>query len=188
MSSADIFKISQTEIDGVEIISPKIFADERGQFINIFNKYNKIDFLDGKNISQVNISYNKERGTIRGLHCQVHPEEEKKMIYCVKGKILDIVVDLRASSKSLLKWHAEELSADQSKIVIVPEKCAHGFQTLTDHCEVLYLHTGKYQRKYEFGVAYNDPQLSIKWPEIVRNISERDKSFKALPKHFLGIG
>ena len=110
-----------------------------------------------------------------------------KLVRCTKGRVWDVIIDLRRGSSTFMEWHAEELSKDNAKMVIIPEGCAHGFQTLESGSELLYLHTEYYTPNAEGGLAYNDPLLKISWPLSVAEISERDLNHPLLNKQFSGI-
>ena len=127
---------------------------------------------------------------MRGLHFQRAPHAEMKLVRCVRGKVWDVAVDLRSGSATFLKWHAEELAPESARMMVVPEGCAHGFQTLTPDCELVYLHTAAYEPESEGGVAWNDPRLRITWPLPVPangGLSERDRRLPALAPDFRGL-
>ena len=109
------------------------------------------------------------------------------MVSCIKGKIFDVIVDLRKNSKTFLKTYSEILSEKNQKSLIVPKGFAHGFQALEDNCEILYFHSENYNSDYEDGIKYNDPQLSIKWPKNTTKISKRDDNFKLILENFKGL-
>jgi len=126
-------------------------------------------------------------GAIRGMHFQYPPFAEMKLIRCIRGRVLDVAVDLRTDSQTFLQWHAQELSSDNLQMMVVPEGCAHGFQVMEPDSELLYLHTAMYHKPSEGGLRYNDPQLSISWPLPVTDISHRDQSHPLLADSFPGI-
>jgi len=138
-------------------------------------------------ISQVNQTVTKSRGTVRGLHYQRKPFAEIKLISCLKGKVWDVAVDLRKDSPTFLQWHSEELSSENHRALLIPEGFAHGFQTMSDDCELLYMHTAQYTREAEAGIRPNDPRLQISWPLEIYEISKRDTSHPLLNKKFKGI-
>ena len=174
-------KITRQNIEGLFEIKAKNFIDKRGQFISCFkeneNVYKQAWGLNS--IKQVNISVNKKVGTIRGLHLQKKPFEEVKIVKCIKGKVWDVIVDLRKDSISFGKWLAFELSQDSNNSLIIPKGCAHGFQVLEKDSHLLYIHSENWESSSETGVVWNDEKLSIKWPLSAKNISTRDTS---LPK------
>lgn len=121
------------------------------------------------------------------MHFQRSPRAEMKLIRCLKGRVWDVAVDLRGGSSTFLKWHGEELSATNMKMVVIPEGCAHGFQVLEPDSELLYLHTAMYHKSAEGGVRYDDPCLAIDWPLEVVETSERDAAHPHLTEHFKGL-
>lgn len=170
-------KFKETKLKGLYIIEPEIHFDDRGYFARIFCKQELsktgIDF----NIVQANRSLNKKQGTIRGMHFQKPPKAENKIIQCIKGKIYDVAIDLRQDSPTYGEWVAEELSEENKKMFLIPKGFAHGFQTLTDNCEILYFMSEFYSPQYESGVRWNDPFFNIKDPVV----SEKDKNWPLIP-------
>jgi len=170
-------KFKETKLKGLYIIEPEIHFDDRGYFARIFCKQELsktgIDF----NIVQANRSLNKKQGTIRGMHFQKPPKVEDKIIQCIKGKIYDVAIDLRQDSPTYGEWVAEELSEENKKMFLIPKGFAHGFQTLTDNCEILYFMSEFYSSQYESGVRWNDPFFNIKDPVV----SEKDKNWPLIP-------
>ena len=150
--------------------------DHRGFFarswdVNIF----KENGLNPK-IVQCNISYTKIKGTIRGMHYQKNPYDETKLIRCTKGKIFDVIIDLRKNSSTYKKWESFELSSENFKMLYVPEGFAHGFQSLENDTEIFYQVSQFYSPESERGVRWNDPQFNIKWPIDVTEVSEKDNA------------
>lgn len=175
-----LFKKKKIPLEGALIIQPKIFKDKRGAFKNFFEDKEFKNILKKFKVNQLNISHNLLKGTIRGLHYQEKPFEEKKLIFCIKGRVWDVIVDLRKSSKTYLQWYGIEISKENSKIIFIPKGFAHGFQTLTPNTELVYLHDGRYNKKYENGIYYNDKILKIDWPLKVKNISVKDLKLKKI--------
>ena len=136
-------KFKKTEIEGAFIIELEKIEDHRGFFINAWEKKKFEENNLSVNLTECNIAFNKKRGTVRGLHYQVPPYEGAKLIRCTKGKVIDVALDLRKNSKTFKKWISVELSGDNFKMLYVPEGCAHGYQTLEDNSEILYLMTMK---------------------------------------------
>ena len=161
--------------------------DDRGLFARVFCQNELLNILHGKNIVQINHSLTKQKGAFRGMHSQYPPKAEIKIVKCLRGSVFDVIIDLRKGSPTFLKWHEEILSSENMKMMYIPEGFAHGFQTLEENCELLYLHTEFYSPKHEGGVRYNDPKVGIKWPLEVRDISERDKKHPLLAEDFQGI-
>jgi dTDP-4-dehydrorhamnose 3,5-epimerase len=179
--------IENTKIDGVKVIASQPFSDERGFFNRIFCQEELALIRPNIVIAQINHSMTKEKGSIRGMHFQYPPHAEMKIVRCVKGSIFDVVVDLRQHSPTFLQWHGEILSADNMCALVVPEGCAHGFQSLEDDIEMIYLHTKAYCKKAEGAIHYNDPQINIKWQHEVADISEKDESYPFLTGSWQGI-
>jgi dTDP-4-dehydrorhamnose 3,5-epimerase len=138
-------------------------------------------------VAQINHTGTRKKGTVRGMHFQYPPHAELKLVSCLRGHIWDVAVDLRAGSPTFLKWHAEELSAENGRAMLIPEGCAHGFQTLTNDVEMLYVHSAPYVTESEGGVRATDPLLAISWPMPIAEISERDANHPLLDSHFLGV-
>ncbi len=167
----------ETNLKSSFVIFPKTIKDNRGEFSRFFCKqeFKKIGLE--KEFVQINHSYNLLKGTIRGMHFQKSPFEESKLIRCVRGSVLDVIIDLRPESNTYLKHFAVELSADNKKMIYIPTGFAHGFQTLQENTELIYHHTEYYKPEFETGIRYNDPQLGIKWPLTVTGISDKDKNY-----------
>jgi len=180
-------KFSEMELKGIYIIEPEPFIDERGKFYRVFceNELKEIGYT--KKIVQINQSLTKQKGVIRGMHFQFPPKAEIKIVKCVSGSIFDVAIDLRKGSPTFLQWHAEILSAENMKMIVVPEGFAHGFQALENDCEIIYFVSEFYSPSNEGGVRYNDPKINIKWPLEVSNISKKDKELNLLDDNFKGI-
>jgi dTDP-4-dehydrorhamnose 3,5-epimerase len=171
---------AELSLPGAYVIDLEPIGDERGFFARMlcqeeFGKHG----LDMK-IVQANVSYSAERGTLRGLHYQIPPHGENKLIRCVRGAVFDVMVDLRPDSPTYLAWEGVELSAQNRRMAYVPEGFAHGFLTLTDDCEVLYPVTAAYAPSAERGLRYDDPSIDIEWPATVRVVSKKDQSWPLL--------
>lgn len=180
-------KISTTPINGAAIIETTKHADLRGEFLRAFCQEELSTIIGERQIVQINISKTHLSGAVRGMHYQRPPQAEMKLIRCIKGKVWDVLVDLRTGSSTFLQWYAEELSPDNARMMIIPEGCAHGFQTLEPDSELLYLHTAPYTPELEGGVLHNDPRLSIPWPLPVADLSPRDRSFAMMSLDYSGI-
>lgn len=176
--------IEDTRINGVKIIKMQPICDERGYFVREFCQKELVEIKAEIIIEQINHSMTQKKGSVRGLHFQYPPHAELKIVRCIKGSIFDVAVDLRKNSPTYLQLHEEILSADNMKALIVPEGCAHGFQTLEDNVELLYFHTESYCKEAEGTVRYDDPTLGIKWPLAVENISEKDVCGSLIGKDF----
>lgn len=138
-------------------------------------------------ISQINHTLTRRRGSVRGLHFQHPPHAEIKLVGCLRGEVFDVAVDLRRGSPTFLRWHAEILSADNQRSLLIPRGFAHGFQALTDDCELIYLHSTAYAPDAEGAVNALDPALGIGWPLVITDISDRDRAHPALVPGFQGI-
>lgn len=182
-----LMEIISTGIPDFKIIETSPYKDSRGIFARFFCREELKDLLHGKEIEQVNYSLTTTRGAIRGMHFQHPPAAETKMVRCLRGEVFDVIVDLRKDSKTFLKWHGEILSAAKMKMIYIPEGFAHGFQTLEDNCELLYLHTSPYSEGYEGGLHYLDPKINIEWPLEVTELSGRDRNLPFLTSDFSGI-
>jgi dTDP-4-dehydrorhamnose 3,5-epimerase len=163
------------------------FEDARGVFSRIFSKHDFQHTGLNKDIVQINHSVNILKGTIRGMHFQIPPFAEAKLIRCIKGRIYDVIIDIRTDSPTFLKWFGVELSEANRIMMYVPEGFAHGFQTLEDNSELLYHHTGYYTPGYEGGLRFDDPLLGILWKLPPVMVSQRDLSHPLIDTHFLGI-
>jgi dTDP-4-dehydrorhamnose 3,5-epimerase len=170
-----IFK--ETKIKGAFLIEPELIPDKRGFFARSFCKDEFKKHGLETDIVQCNISYNKKKGTLRGMHYQVPPSEEEKIVSCIKGSIFDVIVDLRKNSPSYLQWHSEKLLADSFRMLYLPKGCAHGFQTLEDNCIVYYQMGESYHPACARGLRWNDPSIGIVWPVTAKIISEKDKNY-----------
>lgn len=180
-------KIINTSPQDAFIFEPEPFADERGLFARLFCQNELRNILNGKNIVQINHSLTRHKGAIRGMHFQYPPKTEVKMVKCLFGSVFDVIIDMRKGSHTFLKWHSVILSADNMKMIYIPEGYAHGLQTLEENCELLYLHTEFYSPNQESGVRYNDPKIGIKWPLKLSEISYKDERYSLLPQDFEGI-
>jgi dTDP-4-dehydrorhamnose 3,5-epimerase len=179
-------KVIPTAIAGVSIVETAVHSDHRGSFARFFAA-EELTAVTAKPILHINHSRTAAKGSIRGLHFQLPPFAEMKMVRCLKGRVMDVAVDLRLGSPTFLHYHTVELSAENAKMLVIPEGCAHGFQTLEEHCELLYLHTTVYNQEAEGGLRYDDPAIGIKWALPISDISTRDTSHPLIDDNFLGI-
>lgn len=159
------------------IIKPDLKEDERGFFSRSYCRNEFLEHGLNAELAQCNISYNKMRGTLRGMHYQSAPCEEAKLVRCTQGAIYDVIIDLRSDSPTYRRWHGVELSAANHLAYYVPEGFAHGFMTLSDRSEVLYHMSTFFKPEAALGVRWNDPSFGISWPAPVIVISERDASY-----------
>ena len=180
-------KFTPISIQGAYLIQLSPAADDRGSFSRLFCNKELETIGHTKNIVQVNHSITKQAGTVRGMHFQQAPHSEIKMIRCLRGKVFDVLVDLREGSATFLQWYGIELSPAMYQMIYIPKGCAHGFQALENDSELIYFHSDFYNAESESAVRFDDPMLSIKWPLTPVNISERDKNHSLLNKSFSGI-
>lgn len=168
-------------------MQPKPIADARGFFARFYcaDEFRAAGL--NKPIAQINHTLTRSKGAVRGLHFQHPPHAETKLVSCLSGAVFDVAVDLRADSPSFLHWHGEILSVENHRSLLIPEGYAHGFQTLTEDCELLYLHTAPFYPEAEGALNVTDPALTIQWPLPVSDLSERDRSHPFIDTHFSGI-
>lgn len=167
--------VIKTEIPGVFIIEPRVFGDERGFFMESFNQ-KTFDETIGYQVKFVQDNHSKStKGVLRGLHFQIKPYAQGKLIRCVSGEIFDVAVDIRKKSATYGMWIGINLSAENKRQLWIPEGFAHGFLTLSDNAELLYKTTDYYSPENERSVLWNDERLNINWPSIPSIISEKDK-------------
>lgn len=159
------------------MIEAEKHEDERGFFARSFCRREFEAHGLNTNVAQCNISFNKRKGTLRGMHFQAAPFAEAKLVRCTAGSIYDVIVDLRKGSRSFKEHFATELSAANRKMLYIPEEFAHGFQTLEDNTEVFYQMSEVYSAEHARGVRWNDPAFGIQWPEAQRIMNERDRNY-----------
>ena len=164
-------------LNGVHILEIERLNDERGFFARTWCKQEFAKYGLNFNLAQCSISFNHKRGTLRGMHYQISPYRETKLVRCTAGAIYDVVIDLRRDSATFCKWLAVELSAENRCMLYVPEDFAHGFQTLKDNTEVLYQISVPYAPEYAEGVRWDDPAFDIRWPAADRIVSTKDASY-----------
>lgn len=180
-------KFLETILKGAFIIIPDCIEDERGFFARIFCRHEFEEHGLNPDLSQCNISFNKQRGTLRGMHYQIAPYAEVKLVRCTAGAIFDVIIDLRPDSPTFKQWFTQELTHENRLQIYIPEGFAHGFQTLADNSEVFYQHSVFHSPDHERGLRFDDPSFKIKWPLDVSSISERDLSHAPVDVNFRGI-
>lgn len=185
MSSS--LKILATSITGLYIIERNIARDNRGFFFRIFAKEELEPIGLVKPILHINFSHTNERYTTKGLHFQYPPHAETKIVTCTKGEVFDFVVDLRKGSPTFLKWFGVVLSEENKQSIFIPEGFAHGFQSLQENSELIYLHSEAYVKESEGGINIMDPMVGIRLPAPPVNLSDRDKNFTFLKNDFQGV-
>jgi dTDP-4-dehydrorhamnose 3,5-epimerase len=178
---------SPSPLQGSYIIDVQPFQDERGWFSRFYCKDEFQKIGHQKEWVQLNHSVTYKKGTIRGMHFQKAPYYEIKMVKCIAGSVYDVIIDLRRGSSTFLQWFGVYLSAANKKMLYIPEGFAHGFQCLSDDCELIYHHTEFYTPGAEAGVRYDDPMIAIDWPLEVSILSPRDNEHPYLDKNFKGI-
>lgn len=176
-----------TALDGLFVAETRYLQDARGKFGRVFCNTELAPALGGRQIVQANHSMTAAVGAVRGLHYQRAPHAEMKLVRCLRGRVFDVAVDLRPESPTRFHWHAEELSPDNGRMMVIPEGFAHGFQVLEPDSELLYLHTSAYAPQAEGGVAHDDPLLAIQWPLPAVGLSPRDLGYAPLTPHFTDI-
>jgi dTDP-4-dehydrorhamnose 3,5-epimerase len=180
-------KLLPTPIADLVVVEANPYIDSRGQFTRLYCERELSPLIGESRIVQINHSRTTAVGSVRGLHFQHPPHTEMKLVRCLKGRVWDVVVDLRSDSSTFLRWHAEELSSSNARMLVIPNGVAHGFQVLEPESELLYLHTAFYTPSVEDGLRFNDPRLGIRWPLHVTEISERDASHPLIDINFIGI-
>lgn len=180
-------KIHRTPLAGLMLVETTPIKDERGEFVRVFCEAECADLRPNLHWTQINLSSTTRIGTVRGMHFQKPPAAEAKLIRCVRGSVFDVAVDLRTGSPTFLHWHGVELSEDDSTQFFIPEGFAHGFQTLTDDAQLLYLHSVAWNRAHEGGVRHDDPALAITWPLTPSQVSDKDRNFPLIDAAFSGI-
>ncbi len=181
------FHFHETDLAGSFVIEPILREDSRGWFFRSFDQAAFARIGLQTEWLQVNHSYTRKKGTIRGLHFQYPPCSEIKLLRCIAGSVQDVIIDLRQDSATFLEWISVELSAFNRKMLYIPQGFAHGFQTLEDDCELVYQHSVNYQPSSEGGISYNDRKISIEWMLPITEISERDESHPHITNDFKGI-
>ena len=181
------FFIEKTPVDGLQVIHRKPVGDARGYLERVFCGDELESIVGRRSIAQVNRTLTTRVGTVRGMHFQYPPHAEMKLVSCLRGEVFDVAVDLRQGSPTFLQWHGEVLSETNHRTFCIPEGFAHGFQTLTEDCELIYLHTTAFVPDAEAGLNALDPRLAIAWPEPISERSERDQQHAMLTSDFSGL-
>ena len=169
---------TETKLKGAFVIDLEPIQDDRGLFARTWCKKEFVAHGLNPDLVQCNISFNKKRGTLRGMHYQAAPYEEAKLVRCTMGAIYDVIIDLRKESETFMRWLSCELTAKNRKMLYVPKGFAHGFQTLEDNTEVFYQMSELYHPDYAQGIRWNDPTIGIKWPSQNLIISHKDNNLR----------
>lgn len=181
------FTVTDLPLAGLKLVERQRMGDSRGFLSRLFCNEELAAAGWRQPIAQVNHTVTAQRGTVRGMHYQQPPHAEMKLVTCIRGEVWDVAVDLRAGSPTFLHWHAEGLSADNNRALLIPEGFAHGFQTLTDDVTLLYCHTATYSPEAERALNAQDPRLSITWPLAITALSSRDVTHPLLDMKFEGL-
>lgn len=181
------FNFIPTSLTGLMIVQRKAIEDHRGLLSRLYcaDEFREVGI--NKPIAQVNHTVTHKKGAVRGLHFQQPPHTETKLVSCLKGEIWDVAVDFRHDSPTFLQWRGEILSAENRKSFLIPEGYAHGFQALTEDCELIYLHTAAYHPEAEGALNVADPRLNITWPLPLDDLSERDRNHAFISPDLQGI-
>lgn len=181
------FTVVDTALAGVVAVERTRIGDARGFLSRLFSAdaFAELGFV--LPISQINHTLTQKAGTVRGMHFQRPPSAEDKLVTCLSGQVFDVAVDLRRGSQTYLRWHGEILSPDNQRALLIPQGCAHGFQALTDECELLYLHSRAYLPDAEGALNALDPALAIDWPLTITEISARDRAHRYIDHDFSGF-
>ncbi len=181
------FNCTPLAIPGVVSVQRQRLGDARGGLSRVFCS----DELAAAGwiwpVVQINHTHTSRAGTVRGMHYQRRPHAEAKLVSCLRGRVWDVAVDIRAGSPTFLQWCGHHLSAENLNALLIPPGCAHGFQALTDDVELLYLHSAAYAPEAEDGLRPIDPQLGIEWPLPISEVSARDAGHPLLDRSFTGL-
>lgn len=173
-------KFQELALPGAYLIDMDVNSDNRGYFARTWCHDELAAKCLDTEVSQCSVSFNAKKGTLRGLHFQHAPHEETKIVRAVRGRIFDVIVDIRQGSPTFGKWVSAELSAENRRTIYVPKGFAHGFQTLEDDSELLYMMSAAYRPALQAGVLYNDPAIGIEWPLENPVMSDRDRTHPRL--------
>lgn len=179
--------ITELSLAGLKLVERLSLGDSRGFLSRLFCAEELVSAGWQKSVVQINHTLTAKRGTVRGMHYQLPPHAEMKLVSCLRGRVWDVAVDLRESSETLLHWHAEELSADNLRALLIPEGFAHGFQALTDDVELLYCHSAAFHEEAQGGLNPRDLNLAIEWPIEITRISDVDAHQPMIDRGFAGL-
>jgi dTDP-4-dehydrorhamnose 3,5-epimerase len=170
-------RFTKIQIEGAWVIDPTTHQDDRGHFFRAWcTKEFSAHAIQFQPV-QANMGFSIKKGTLRGMHYQVQPELETKLVRCTRGAMFDVVLDVRIDSPTYGKWHAVELTPENGRMLFLPERCAHGYQTLEDHTEMHYMTSQFYAPNAARGARFDDPAFEIQWPLAVSAISEQDRKW-----------
>lgn len=181
------FAFIPTPLSGLTLVERRSIEDARGFFERLYcgDEFRATGF--GEQIVQINHTLTRQLGVVRGMHFQRPPHSEVKIVSCLSGEVFDVAIDLRMNSPTFLHWHGEVLSETNHRSLLIPKGCAHGFQALSDDCELIYLHSAPYSAGAEGAVSALDPRIGISWPKPIVAMSERDRSHPFLSEGFAGL-
>lgn len=182
-----LLSFAETPLAGLRVMRRTPLRDDRGLLERLYCAEELAPVLAGRTINQINRTLTLRRGTVRGMHFQRPPASELKLVTCLQGEVFDVAVDVRDGSPTFLRWHAALLSPDNFQTMIIPEGFAHGFQALTDNCELLYFHSASYSPESEGALNARDPRLRIDWPLEISEMSLRDASHCFVTSDFRGV-
>lgn len=166
--------VEKTGIDGLFVVSPKVYGDHRGWFTETYSKHKLEEAGLVAEFVQDNHSFSAQKGTLRGLHFQIRPMSQVKLIRCSRGAVRDVVVDLRKNSPTYKKWFSIELTAENARQLWIPKGFAHGFLTLTEDCEIQYKVDAFYSPEHDRSIRYDDPEIGIDWEVSDPVLSKKD--------------
>lgn len=179
--------IIKTPLRDLHEVNVSSLDDLRGRFTRLFCERELSVIRPQLHFTQINLSDTKQKGTLRGLHFQHAPAAEAKLIRCLRGRVFDVAVDIRKGSPTFLQWHALELNESNNAAIFIPEGFAHGFQSLSDDVQLLYMHTASWSHQHESGLRHDDPKIAIHWPLAITYISDRDANFSFVQDDFAGV-
>lgn len=168
--------LEKTQIDGVYIVEPKVFGDNRGWFYETYSKNAFKEMGIDVDFVQDNRSFSAKKGTLRGLHCQTDPKSQAKLVSCTRGEIIDVAVDIREGSPTYMKWVAVKLTEENKKMLFIPKGCLHGFVTVTENVEISYKVDEFYSPENDRSICWNDPEIGVDWGIDAPVLSEKDKN------------
>lgn len=181
------FNFLPTPLAGLHVVERLPIGDARGFLARLYCATEFATAGYARPIAQINHTMTRRRGTVRGMHFQFPPFAETKLVTCIRGKIYDVAIDLRADSPTFLSWHGEILTDENQRSLLIPEGFAHGFQTLTEDCELVYLHTAAHHPEAEGALNACDPRLAIAWPQPIGEMSDRDRTHPYIGLDFPGV-
>ena len=179
--------VTHLPLAGLRLVDRLRLGDARGSLSRLFCAKELATAGWRRPIAQINHTHTVHRGTVRGMHFQRPPHAEMKLVSCICGEVWDVAVDVRTGSETFLQWHAERLSADNGRALMIPEGFAHGFQALTSDVHLLYCHSAAYTAQAEDGLNAKDPMLAIAWPLGIKQLSPRDSLHPMLNEQFVGV-